>query len=360
MITSGIEGNDLCVAANGNLYVTEPNQKRVWLVTRPARSGSWTRASPFPTASGSPRPKPALRGRHPGTVRGSFQVQDDGSLAYKQRYYHLHLVDGSTQSGADGMTLDRDGRLYVATELGVQFCDQAGRVNGILSKPQSAWLSNAVIGGPDFDTLYVTSSDKVYKRPLRTRASSRANPDQACRPAALNSPSFVVRPSGCPRSPLMRATGPRPRFRRRFASPTPGQAEACTTNECSSCGRSAAALDPRPTRQTRAGLPTTSRLRESGSSTSALQMLLLATAIFAAGCHRAPQPDRLQRTGPRSRYTNQHAAGGPWSIHVVRVDRSHPELRFTTAHARNGALGLDTPQPPGGRRTRKPANPSPP
>ncbi|MFO1457791.1 MAG: phosphodiester glycosidase family protein [Verrucomicrobiota bacterium] len=72
-------------------------------------------------------------------------------------------------------------------------------------------------------------------------------------------------------------------------------------------------------------------------------MLLLATAIFAAGCHRAPQPPTdFNEQVPGLGYTNQHAAGGPWSIHVVRVDRSHPELRFTTAHARNGALGLDT------------------
>jgi len=72
----------------------------------------------------------------------SFQIQADGSLAHRQRYYHLHLVDGSSQSGADGLTVDGDGRLYVATEMGLQFCDQAGRVNGIIPKPQREWLSN--------------------------------------------------------------------------------------------------------------------------------------------------------------------------------------------------------------------------
>lgn len=177
VITSGIEGNDLCVAANGNLYVTEPNQKRVWLVTPSGEKRIVDEGIAFPNGV---RLSPDQSLLYVADTRGrfvwSFQVQDDGSLAYKQRYYHLHLVDGSTQSGADGMTLDRDGRLYVATELGVQFCDQAGRVNGILSKPQSAWLSNAVIGGPDFDTLYVTSSDKVYKRPLRTRGVQSGQP----------------------------------------------------------------------------------------------------------------------------------------------------------------------------------------
>ena len=38
-------------------------------------------------------------------------------------------VDGS---GADGMRVDRDGRLYVTTRLGIQVCDQAGRVSAII------------------------------------------------------------------------------------------------------------------------------------------------------------------------------------------------------------------------------------
>lgn len=140
----------------------------------------------------------------------------------------------------------------------------------------------------------------------------------------------------------MRATGPRPRFQYRVARPAPGQAEACTTNDRSSCGSIAAALDSRPTFQTRTPPHPARHPRESGSSTPALQILLLA-AVLAAGCHRVPEPPTtFTELAPGLGYTNQHAAGGPWSLHVVRVDRTHPELRFTTAHARNAALGLDT------------------
>jgi sugar lactone lactonase YvrE len=99
----------------------------------------------------------------------SFQVQPDGSLADKQRYYYLHLADGSIQSAADGMTVDTQGRLYVTTELGLQICDQAGRVTGIISKPQNQWLANVVFGGPAFDTLYVTCADKVFKRKTKAK-----------------------------------------------------------------------------------------------------------------------------------------------------------------------------------------------
>ena len=71
------------------------------------------------------------------------------------------------RSGADGMTVDTEGYLYVATKLGIQICDQAGRVVGIIGKPGAADVSNAVFGGADLSTLYVTAGDKVYRRHLR-------------------------------------------------------------------------------------------------------------------------------------------------------------------------------------------------
>jgi sugar lactone lactonase YvrE len=51
----------------------------------------------------------------------------------------------------------------------VQFCDQAGRVNGIIAKPQPKFLSNVVLGGPALDELYATVSDRVYKRKMRVK-----------------------------------------------------------------------------------------------------------------------------------------------------------------------------------------------
>ena len=65
----------------------------------------------------------------------SYQVQDDGSLKYGQKYYHLHVPDDADDAGAGGMCVDRDGRLYVATRMGIQVCDQAGRVNAIIPTP---------------------------------------------------------------------------------------------------------------------------------------------------------------------------------------------------------------------------------
>jgi sugar lactone lactonase YvrE len=65
------------------------------------------------------------------------------------------------------MAVDSEGRLYVTTSMGLQVCDQPGRVQLIVSKPQNAWLSNVTFGGPQMDTLFVTCGDKVYQRKVR-------------------------------------------------------------------------------------------------------------------------------------------------------------------------------------------------
>jgi sugar lactone lactonase YvrE len=101
----------------------------------------------------------------------SYQIQPDGTLRHKQKYDHLHQPDTADESGADGMRCDRDGRLYVATKMGIQVCDQAGRVNCILPTPNGR-VANLCFGGPAFDTLFATCGDKVYKRKLKARGMS--------------------------------------------------------------------------------------------------------------------------------------------------------------------------------------------
>ena len=170
IIAEDVSSNDLAITHQGDIYFTDPGNKKIWL----ARRG----VQPRVVDEGIGRPNGILLSPDQsllyvadtsGQFVYSFHLQADGSLAHRQRYFHLHIIDGSMQSGADGMTVDRDGRLYVTTEMGLQFCDQAGRVNGIISKPQKAWLSNAVFGGPDLSDLYVTCGDKVFKRKTKVK-----------------------------------------------------------------------------------------------------------------------------------------------------------------------------------------------
>ena len=70
------------------------------------------------------------------------------------------------------MTVDADGRLYVATRAGLQMFDPTGRMGGVILKPQQKYMSNATFGGPDLSYLYVTCSDKVYRRKTKTHGIS--------------------------------------------------------------------------------------------------------------------------------------------------------------------------------------------
>ncbi len=172
VIAEGIDSNDLAVAHDGTIYVSDPGNKKVWIIDaqRQKRVGDTGIAQP-----NGVRLSPDQGLLYVADTRGqfvySFQIRPDGSLADKQRYFYLHLADGSTQSGADGMTVDTDGRLYVTSEAGLQVFDQAGRVNGIILKPQNKWLANVVFGGQRFDTLYVTCSDKVFRRKTKVKGA---------------------------------------------------------------------------------------------------------------------------------------------------------------------------------------------
>ena len=70
------------------------------------------------------------------------------------------------------MCCDQAGWLYVATALGIQVCDQAGRVNLILPVPAGR-PTDVCFGGEHFDTLYVSCGGTVYKRRL---SATGANP----------------------------------------------------------------------------------------------------------------------------------------------------------------------------------------
>ena len=180
VVAEGLESNDLCVGNNGNIYVTDPGHKQVWLV----KPNGEKRVVDSNEKGGLQYPNgvrltPDQSLLYVADMKGrfiwSYQVQPDGGLAYKQQYFHLHEPD-TDFSLADGMCLDTNGMLYVATALGVQYCDQPGRVNGIISKPQNKWLANVVLGGASFDELYACSSDKIFKRKLNARGANSFQP----------------------------------------------------------------------------------------------------------------------------------------------------------------------------------------
>jgi gluconolactonase len=177
VLADGIAGNDLAVAHDGTIYVTDHIDHQIWLVGPGKRKRVVDTGITLPNGVVFTPDQSFL---YVADTRGqlvySFLVQADGSLAHKQPYCHLHIPDSEVDSGADGLAVDTQGRLYVATRLGVQICDQAGRVIGIISRPHTRRLSNVELAGPALDQLFVTAGDKVFRRKVTAKGALSAQP----------------------------------------------------------------------------------------------------------------------------------------------------------------------------------------
>lgn len=162
--------NDLAVNVKGDLYFTDTANKKVWLLPKGGTPRVVDEGIESPNGVlFSPDQSLLYVSDYMGQLSWVFQIQPDGSLAHKQRYFYVHMPDAATRSGADGMAVDTDGRVYIATPLGVQVFDQIGKCHAIIPAPQRASLSNVEFGGPNFDELYVTNGDKVFKRKTKVK-----------------------------------------------------------------------------------------------------------------------------------------------------------------------------------------------
>jgi sugar lactone lactonase YvrE len=155
----------LVVSGAGAVYFTDPKNKQVWHVDPKGNKRVVDQGIEFPNGITLwPDQQTLVVADMRGPTLFTFRVEKDGSLSFKQGFYPAQLVRGQTGSGADGMKVDSQGRLYVATHAGLQMFDTQGRLSGVIARPQERFLSNVVFGGPKLDTLYVTCTDKVYRR----------------------------------------------------------------------------------------------------------------------------------------------------------------------------------------------------
>jgi sugar lactone lactonase YvrE len=187
VIAEDIAGNDLVVAHDGDIYVTNPpggasnDPSRVWLVKPDGTKQVVDTGLRYANGIAlSPDQSLLYVADYRSHWVYSYVRRPDGTLEDKQRYFWLHEPDGEDQSFADGIKVDRDGRLYVATRLGIQVCDQAGRVNAIIPTPNGR-ITNLCFGGEHFDTLFATCNERVYKRKLKAVGANAW--DQPLKPA---------------------------------------------------------------------------------------------------------------------------------------------------------------------------------
>jgi gluconolactonase len=177
-VADGFYGNDLVVLHDGSLFVTNPTLPnpaepgKVWYISPKGEKKVVDTGLKLPNGIAvSPDQSLLYVAESRSHWVWSYQIQPDGSLAAKQRYFHLHMPDRADNSGVDGIRVDRDGRLYSATDIGIQVSDPAGRVFAIIPTPNGD-IANLCFGGPEFDTIYACCKDRVYKRRVKTQGAN--------------------------------------------------------------------------------------------------------------------------------------------------------------------------------------------
>ena len=142
--------NDLAVNVKGDLYFTDTADKKVWFLPKGGTPRVVDEGIEIPNGVlFSPDQTLLYVSDYVGAAL--VGVPDPARrLARPQAAVLLRPHAGcGDQERADGMAVDTDGRVYIATALGVQVFDQIGKCHAIIPAPQRASLSNVEFGGAE-------------------------------------------------------------------------------------------------------------------------------------------------------------------------------------------------------------------
>jgi gluconolactonase len=96
----------------------------------------------------------------------AYDVNADGTISNGRKFAKLFLTENvldrkGRSSSADGMAIDKQGNLYVATYYGVQIFNSKGEFVGMINLP--SFPVSLCFGDNDMKTLYIVSYSRVYK-----------------------------------------------------------------------------------------------------------------------------------------------------------------------------------------------------
>lgn len=169
--------NDLAVGRAG-IYFTDPGRNAVGAPPEPGALPQavyylpYNRQAVIKVADGF-RPNGILLSRDEKTIfinntTGesllAYDVRPDGTLTNRRdfaKYEGVTRTADGVNSGADGLAIDNDGRIYIAVPPGVQVLSPAGATLGVI--PLSIRPQNLAFAGPDKQTLYVVGRGNAFK-----------------------------------------------------------------------------------------------------------------------------------------------------------------------------------------------------
>lgn len=170
--------NDLWIRPDGGVYFTDPLYKRNYWKRDPAMQQDGQHVYFLPSErKGLKRVATDLK--QPNGIIGTpdgktlyvadigaqktyaYDIEANGDLANKRLFCSL---------GSDGMTIDKEGNVYL-TGKGVTVFDPTGKQIDHIDVKEP-WTANVTFGGKDRDLLFITASKNVYGIKTRVRGAN--------------------------------------------------------------------------------------------------------------------------------------------------------------------------------------------
>jgi gluconolactonase len=175
--------NDLVVDRQGGVYFTDsgapakpdqaPTATAKPAVYRIPAGGALQRiASDIERPNGiqlSPNEKVLYVANTLGEYVLAYDIAADGTVGPRRNFARLAgwaQTDGGYSSGADGLAVDAKGRLYVASNVGIEIFSPSGEALGRITLPQKP--QNLAFAGPDKKLLYVVGRGAAYRIAVNT------------------------------------------------------------------------------------------------------------------------------------------------------------------------------------------------
>jgi len=112
-----------------------------------------------------------------------YRIEKDGMLSAGEKYITLRALPyvASTlnekprqepRSDVSAFGFDSAGRIYAATNIGVQVFDPTGRLCGVLTNPSVDGVTAMCFGGEKGDRLFIGCGSEIYSRRLNAKGAS--------------------------------------------------------------------------------------------------------------------------------------------------------------------------------------------
>ena len=182
VVVEGLTGHSILARPDGGLYVTDNDDKKpnnggtVWLV-KDGQKKQVDAGIKFATGLAI-RPDQWLLSVAEGHSKWiySYQMNADGTLTNKERFFHLHVADWDDEAGPECVCYSLEGRQFIATKSGVQISADDGPTQVILPVPDRSRVIGVALGGAEKDTLFAFCGNKIWKRKVLQHAAGAFTP----------------------------------------------------------------------------------------------------------------------------------------------------------------------------------------